>query len=166
MFEQREDLQQMVEALVGLSEPLKRGDLLTREAIQSVLLVEPNTAHWGHCVRRARRRIEHDRGIATWPVVGFGFRLLTENETLTMLPRKRRMKAIRQMRRSWASVAALPLQGLSQHQMIARAAQLASLKKTQDAIAEEMRVSEVMARSSETLPRARPIARPSLEPVL
>lgn len=160
MFERREDLQIMVDALVALCGPLNRGELLTREAIAGVLGVEPNTGHWGHCVRRARRRVERDRGIATWPVTNHGFRLLTTDEQINLLPRLRRRKAFRQIRRSQRSVAALPAGDLTLHQQVAKANQLAGLRRTEQALRSEIEAAEVMARPTETLPRARPIPRP------
>lgn len=153
----------MVDALVALCGPLDRGDLLTREAIRGVVGIEPNMAHWKHCVGRARRQVERERGIATWPVVGHGFRLLTADEQIDLLPRLRRRKALRQIRRSRRSVAALPIDGLSLHQQLTRAVQLSSLAQTERVIEAEARTAEVMARPTPTNPRARPIPRPGQE---
>ena len=163
MFERRDEIQQMVDGLVALCGPLGRGELLTREAIQVVVGVEPNTAHWKHCVHQARRRLERERGIATWPVVGQGFRLLTVDEQIGLLPRLRRRKAFRQIRRSQQSVTALPAAELSLHQLVARANQLAGLRRTELAIKAEGKIKAAMARATETAPRARPIPPPDQE---
>lgn len=108
---------EQVDTVYGLLTELGRGDVLAHDAIRAVLGVEPHEGRWDHVVGRARRRLLRENGIATWPEVTVGYRLLTVRETLTDLPARRVRKARSQVRRLRGEVCALPDGELSDHQL-------------------------------------------------
>jgi hypothetical protein len=152
MFERNEAIVAMVEKLWLLARPLDRGDVLTHDAIQGALGVGPHEGSWDHVVGKLRARLRKERGIATWPEVGVGYRLCTKEEQLDMIPEERAKKARRQFRRAEADVRALPVKGLSQHQKRLRAEQLKCLKAAREESASQARRAKLFGRRRETPP--------------
>lgn len=155
MFEANDEVTAMVGLLYDACDGLKRGDVLTRETIGSIVGVYPNTFHWGYVVRQVRRRMERDRHISMMPVIEVGFSLCTIPEQIA-LGEYRQKRAGRQIRRGERSLKALEsVKGLTMHQRRLREVSLNGLRKTRLKIAEEMRTARALA--TPTLPRRRGI---------
>jgi hypothetical protein len=155
MFETDERVQRMIDEVYNLTLDLQRGDLLTHDAIRNVLGIEPHQGSWDHVVGRARRRLERERGIATWYDLTLGYRLLTKNEQI-MVGQKRTAKAQRQLLRGARSVEALPEGECSDNQRRARFLALASIQAARKAIRKERRNQEKLFRPFEFMPRRTP----------
>jgi hypothetical protein len=153
MFETSEEIRRLTDEVYALTEDLTRGDTLTHEAIKNVLYVEPHEGAWDHVVNRARRRLQDARGIATWPDVTVGYRLLTTSEQLVDLPRWRDLKASRQHRRALRSLVALPERGLSRGQRRTRAMLIQAEREHLRHLGRELRERAILAAPSRVTPR-------------
>lgn len=154
MFESNEDIGNAVETIYKLSETLRRGDVLSHEQIQNVLGVRPHEGQWGQVMNRVRRRLERDRGIATWPVKNVGYELLTAARQLE-LPVWRLRKGRRQATRARKSVEALPEKGLTLNQRRARLFAIERTREAERSIRREIRSQSEELKPSQTLPRRR-----------
>jgi Tat protein secretion system quality control protein TatD with DNase activity len=165
MFEPNETLTEYVDALFLVCKPLNRGDFLTHEAVTKIVGVQPHKEHYQYCVVRLKRRMEAEREISLWPEVGIGYRLLTKQEQLTMLPQARMRRAKRQIRRAQISIAAISDRHLTVHERRYRAAKAESLAASQRTLIIQSR--RLAALSKEIEPRPRPQAaamRPEVQP--
>lgn len=127
MFERDEQIQRLIGEVYALTVDLKRGEILTHEAIKAVLRVAPHEGSWDHVVNTVRRRLERERGIATWHEVLVGYKLLTDVEQIQVGSWRTR-KALRQIRRGMRSVDALPEAGLTLNKRKAKAVAYHSLR--------------------------------------
>lgn len=152
MFDAKEEIGEAVEAVYALTADLARGDVLTHAAVRAVLGVDPHTGPWGHVMRKVRRRLERDRGVATWPETTVGYKLLTAAEQLE-LPARRARRGLRQVRRGRASVDALPEKSLTLHQRRVRAFLSERGKEAERALRREIRAAGEALRPTPTLPR-------------
>jgi hypothetical protein len=154
MIESKAEITEMVERLYAACGTLDRGETLTHEEIRGATGLEPYEGSWQHVVGRTRRKLERERGIATWPEKGVGYRLLTKDEQAADLPRWRLKRAIRQANRGRKSVAALPDAGLSAHQRRVKAAQLDAMAAAGRELRAQARVQSILARRSPVAPKA------------
>lgn len=153
MFEADERTASMCERLWLACEPLGQGDVLTHEVVRSILGCERHTEHWPHCVGKVRKRLEKERGIATWPEHAVGYRLLTDSETLEFLPYKRAMKALRQYRKVRRSVEALPDASLTEYQRRHRLFVIEQAREAERSIRRDLKEQEAVIRPTPVLPR-------------
>lgn len=153
MFETDDAITRATDDLYATCQPLSRGDVLTHDVIEAVLKFKPHTGRWDHIVKKLRNRVRNRRGIEMWPVLGVGYKLLTRDEQLEMVPRKRLIRASRQEKRARKAVEALDDKHLTPHQRRIKAAQLHSLKEAGRAVRQQLRVQVAMARKSEVNPR-------------
>lgn len=160
MFQPNEEIRGLIDALYDRCESLDRGDILTHETIREVLGCEPHTGHWQYCVDVTRRRLQDQRGIATLPETTVGYKLLTTQETLEVLPRHRTLKARRQHRRARRSLEALPEKGLSTNQRRARMLLIEMARRAEAAARAELKEQAEGIRATPVPPR-----RPRPEPV-
>lgn len=130
-FEPNEAITRYVDALVAACRDLNRDDILPHDTIRSLLGVEPHRDHWQTCVVKLKRRLEVERGISLWPEVGIGYRLLSKDHQLTMLPLARARRAKRQLRLATRSVVALPDSDLSVTQRRLKWGQVEALRTAQ-----------------------------------
>jgi hypothetical protein len=151
-FQPTEEVTRKVDAVYALLAGLSRGQVLGHEAIQEVLGVPPHTGSWSWVMRKARRRLEDEKGVAVWPDYTVGYRLCTVAEQL-QLPGRRLRRAVRQVRRGRRSVEALPFRGLTPHQ---RRSQLFLAERSLDverSLQRELRTQAESLRSTPTVPR-------------
>lgn len=155
MIPSRDDITESVDAVYKLTVDLNRGDVLTHQAIRSVLNVEPHTGSWGHVMRKVRKRLQDERGIATWPETTVGYRLCTASEQLE-LPERRLRRAARQARRGRMSVEALPDRSLTLHQRRIKQFMTDRARESELRIKREARAMSAETKPTPVLPR-RPI---------
>lgn len=153
MYEEREDIARIVGALWEAFATLRRGDVMPNAEIEAIVGVPPNVHPWQHCMDRVRRRLLDERQIATLWVPGVGCKLLRPDEQLDMSVRRRR-KASRQIARGIREVRALPESMLTLAQQFQRVARLDALRREHRELKAQQKVDAVLARPSETLPRA------------
>lgn len=139
MFEESEQIAEMVEGVYSLLTELQRGEVLLHEPIEDVVGCARNTEHYQHVVDRARDRLQEKDGIATWPEKPIGYKLLTTHEQLWDLPNWRRRKARSQYRRARKSIVALPTKGLSLHDRRVRLAEIDKLALAKREVDREIR---------------------------
>ncbi len=152
MIEAKPEIRDAVDALYGVASSLKRGEILTHEAIGETIGLQPYEGRWALIVARVRNRLESVDGIATWPVNGVGFELLTPARQLE-IPRYRLKRAIKQVRKSKRSVSALPEKGLSFSQRRIREAILERLPDAERNLRAEFRVMAQLTKPSPTVAR-------------
>ena len=155
MIPSRDDITEAVDSVYKLTRDLNRGDVLTHQAIRSVLNVEPHTGSWGHVMRKVRKRLQDERGIATWPETTVGYRLCTASEQLE-LPERRLRRAARQARRGRMSVEALPDRSLTLHQRRIKQFMTDRARESELRIKREARAMSAETKPTPVLPR-RPI---------
>jgi hypothetical protein len=155
MYESKEEITVAADAVYALARKLDRGDILTHQAITRVLHLAPHQGRWDHIVNKVRKRLEGERGIATWPEIGVGYKLLTPPETLE-LPTWRNKRAARQMRRGRKSLQALPDNILSLHQRRSKLFLIDRQKESERALRREMRAQVAQLKPTQTLPRRPP----------
>jgi hypothetical protein len=153
MFAEVEEIGAAVEALFEIASNLNRGEILTHEQIQSVLGVGPHEGRWDHIVGRVRRRLEKERGIATWPETTVGYKLATVQEQLVDIPKRRQQRGMRQLRRGRKSVLALPEKSLTMNQRRIRATTIDSVREAERHLRREMKVQKTLATPTQTGPR-------------
>ena len=154
MFERNEVITEMVDRLYRECSRLDRGDYLTHDIIRAIVGVEPHETPWPTVMKRLRRRLERERGIATWPEPTVGYKLLTCQEQIEMLPAKRAARADRQYRRAVRSVAACPINKLSLHQRRLQAAQLETMRRAAKEARAYRRLQAKLVRATAKVPRA------------
>ena len=157
MFESNRQITEAIEALYEVTASLNRGDVLEHGQIREVLGLEPHEGRWDHIVNRVRRRLENERGIATWPKNTVGYELLTKERQLE-LPSWRTLKGMRQIRRGRKSLIALPEKGLSLHQRRARQFRIDAMKDTERAMRRSLKAQQEQLQPSPTLPRRQSVA--------
>jgi len=155
MFESKKALTDYVNALFSICSTLDRGEYLEHSRISDVLGVKPHQGHWQWCIVRLKRRMEAEREISLWPENRLGYRLLTKDEQLTMLPKARMKRARKQIRQARDSVAAISIESLSEHQMRIRVAQLELLNNTKERLEAEARLQAALEKEYEPTPRPR-----------
>lgn len=157
MFQTDEDIQSAIATLYGRIADLERGDVLAHAVVREVVGCRPHEGSYDHVVKMVRQRLEKERGIATWPVTDVGYRLLTVDEQLTMLPRKRLRKSLRQVQRAKHSVQRLPDKGLSLHDRRRKAFDMEFLKAAESDGRRELRAMDAGPR-----PTPVPVRRPAV----
>jgi hypothetical protein len=155
MFESKKEIVKAIEAVYAVTERLKRGDILTHEQIGKVLGLQPHEGRWDHIVGRVRRRLEVERGIATWPAHNEGYELLTVARQLE-LPSWRMRRVMRHLRKSRRSTEALPTKGLTNHQARLRLFMLDGVKGAQRDMRRSARALHQHLKPTGTMPR-RPV---------
>lgn len=151
-FSPNEAISRYVDALVRACRGLDRNDILPHATVREILGVEPHCDHWQTCMRKLKRRLEDERGISLWPERGIGYKLLTKDEQVTMLPLARARRARRQLHLARRSVESLPDRGLSIHQMRLKQGQLESLRLGQRQMAAHVRRMDALFRPIEARP--------------
>lgn len=154
-FEMTEKVQSALDALMELASPMDRGDTIPYEAIQRVLGVRPHEGYWQHCIYQWNRRMESERGITIWNVREVGYELLTRNRQL-QVPNIRIRRARRQIRRGLRSVASLPVEGLSLHQMRLRQVTIEQSLQADRDLDRQLRIQHKLRQATPTLPRRNP----------
>lgn len=152
MIDAKDEISKATDAIYELMNSLDRGDVVTHEAIEGILGVRPHQGQWDHVVGKARRRLERERGIATWPEQGVGYKLLTRAEQLE-LPGWRLKRGIRQVRRGRHSLEALPEKGLTDHQRRFRQLTIERLSETERKSHQELRAQATLLKPSHVHPR-------------
>jgi hypothetical protein len=123
MFEKNEGLERDAEIVYGLLRDLKRGDILTHEAIGGALNYLPKETppttcrergRYDQVVWKARHRLQREHGIACWTEEGVGYKLLTPAEQIES-GLWHNEKAMRSAGRAKRNVADLPDKLLSNH---------------------------------------------------
>lgn len=113
MFETKEAINAAVTTLTEQTADLKRGDILKWEEIEETTGIKRYTEHWSSMVKRWRRDLLRTRGIACWPEVTVGLRLLTNEEQVTVIGRKRTRKMFRQSSMAMREISAADSSQLS-----------------------------------------------------
>jgi predicted amidophosphoribosyltransferase len=152
-FVPSESLAQHVANLFEACSSLDRGDVLLHTTTSEVLGVAPYEGHWKSCIEKLKRRMEDERGITIWHQNGVGYRLLTRNEQLTVVPRHRMRKARRQYAKAQRSIDALADPELSAHQRLVKQRQEESLRNGLAVIEADLRRQAAILRPVEGRPR-------------
>lgn len=154
-FAANEVVNAIVAKVVKRASKLSRGDILHYETIEECAGFKRYECQWTNIVRKIRNEIRKTRGIAMRPVVNIGYKLLTEDEQLTICPRDRCKRAKRQLSRGVAEVSALNEDSLSQHQRILMAGSLQRMRQSRLTITRTTRrnAEELAAHKSDALPR-------------
>lgn len=161
MFEEKGYIRRIVNELVRVTSNLERGDVITHEAIERVSGVNRYTGPWNQIVRRFRRRVLKERGIAMLPVVQVGYHFCTQQEQLTVCAENRQRRAIRQVTRGCQEVGALPLEGLTDHQQRLKKFTMDAMKAERKAMKHALKDQSLVNRKSEVNPqRPRPTTIP------
>jgi hypothetical protein len=153
MFETNESVRSMIDRLWDVCGSLDRGDILSHEVIRDILGCEPHTPPWPHCMKVVRRRLQKERGIATLPDRTYGYKFLTQQETLTRLPQYRTKKAGRQFRWTRQSLESLPESGLSPRQRQARMMLIESVRRAEVTTRSDLRDQVQLTRATPVPPR-------------
>lgn len=154
-IEASETITRYVEALFEACRPLERNEVLTHDVIRGVLGDEVDEDTRKYCIIKLKRRMEDERGITIWSEYGIGYRLLTKDEQLTLVPRVRLRRARRQYRKAQRSVAALPDRQLTVHQRRVKHGQEEALRQSMERMAEDARRQVAFMRPLEGRPRPR-----------
>lgn len=159
-FREREEIREAVEALIAATESKERGDILTHDEIKAVTGLDPYQVPLPQIMKKFRRHTEEERGIALWPEHTVGFKYLSKQEQLEMLPAQRLNRATRQVRRARKSVNAIPVVGLTAHQRRVRLFQSQALQAAEHEMRSRRGKQSAFLKGTATLPRPeRAIAR-------
>jgi AraC-like DNA-binding protein len=152
MYEENAEITEAVEAVYSIASSLNRGSILTHEQIRSVLGIKPHEGIWDYVLHKVRRRLERERGIATWASYTVGYRLLSHAEQLEALTWRVR-KGLRQVRKGRGHVEALPDRGLTLHQRRLRSILVDQAREAETTLRRELRDQRRTIRPIETQPR-------------
>ncbi len=152
MFEASPEIDRMVARIYALTEEMDRGDTLTRETIQKIVGSEPNCGPWQHVMNKVRRNLMANRGITMLVDRGFGYRMLTHQETLTVVPERRLRRAGRQIRRGRKELGCLPNKELSVHRRNVKAMMLAALENAAKEVRRNLKRHQAEAKRTEVNP--------------
>jgi hypothetical protein len=153
-FEADPEIAGQIEAVYALTSDLGRGQILLHSEIEAVLNTPPHTGRWGHVVRKVRKRLEEERGIATWPDRLVGYRLCSVEEQLHDLPRRRLRRALRQSKRGRLSADAIPGKSLSAAQKRSRIFVVDQTREMERALRKSIRVQTALLTPRTAAPRA------------
>lgn len=70
----------------------ERGSVLLHADIARASGCDPYTGSWATIVKKVRKRLETERLQPTWPETGIGYRLLTHQEAVMIIPQKRQQR--------------------------------------------------------------------------
>ena len=90
------EIQSQLGQLIEVTGHLQRGDILAWETVLQITGQPETDQRTRYVVWKWRRHLQNNRRIETWPENGIGFRLLTDHEQVTLIPRKRAKRAYRQ----------------------------------------------------------------------
>ena len=155
MFESVGEIREGVEKVHELFAGRSRGEVVPHDEIEAILGITRHTGRWKTILDRVRARLQREDGIATWPEVGVGYKLLTVREQIEELPGWRLARAARQSRRGLRSVAAIPNTDLTQHQRRVRQAHVDAMRRATAAVARHRREMDVLTKPREHMPRPR-----------
>lgn len=130
---------------------LAKGCTIAWEDMERVLDMTRDSHLFRYTVKKWRRNLLRDRGIATWPEYTVGLRLLTDSEQVTIPARARQRRAVRQIRRAIREVSAADDSQLTMHMRLSKRAHLEAM-----AIHERMIESTARRPATESLPQ-RPV---------
>lgn len=134
-----------VMAIVG-----SRGSILLWTEIERASETTRYQGSWSTIVKKVRERLRKERMQVTWSEKGVGLRLLTHEETVTLVPNARQKRMFRQAGRALKELATIPISSLSMTQRRLHASQIERLTAERKALRAARR--ELM-QASKTLPR-------------
>lgn len=153
MIDAKDEISKATDAIYELFGSLDRGDTLTHEVIEQALGVRPHQGRWNRVVGKARRRLQRERGIATWVVeLGVGYKLLTRAEQLE-LPGWRIKRATRQFVWGRKSLEEMTEKGLTDHQRRFRQLSIERSREMEQSSRAELRAREALLKPSDVHPR-------------
>ena len=100
MFENKREITDAVDRLWNAFGGAERGTILQWHELENVMGVAHHEYPGRTIIIRFLRRLERDQRIVTWYKDGVGIRLLTHQQTATLIPEKRQRKAYRQVNRA------------------------------------------------------------------
>lgn len=119
MYDAKQEIQDLADAVYGLVESLGRGDVLPNDAIEAVVGAPPNVHPWPAVMAKVARRLRKERGIAFWPNHAGGKRLCTVQEQ-NSLPGERLRRMVRHARKGRRDANAIPAAEMTERQRLTR----------------------------------------------
>lgn len=152
MFDSSEVIDGMVAKVYRLTESMDRGDTLPHSEIRAIVGHEPNTGPWQHVMNRVRRDLLKNRGITMLVDREIGYRMLTHQQTLVVVPDRRLRRAGRQIKRGRRELGALPDKELSLHRRNVKALMLTALANAAKEVRRNLRDHNQQAKRTEVNP--------------
>lgn len=151
MFEKKDEITAAVEAVWKIIP--NRGQVLRWSQIEKASGCVRYQGSWATIVKKIRKRLRIERMQATWPETGIGLRLLTEKETVTLIPKERQKRMFRQAGRAIKDMETADPGKLSMTDRRILASQLDRLKQER----KNLRAAQKeLLEASETIPRRKP----------
>lgn len=131
----------------------ERGSVLRWSAIEHASGCIRYEGSWSTIVKKIRKRLRQERMQATWPETGIGLRLLTEKETVTLIPKERQKRMFRQAGRAIKEMETADPGKLNMTERRILASQLDRLRAERKSLRAAQRE---LLEASQTIPRRKP----------
>lgn len=156
VFEKDETISDLTDRLYEFTQRLSRGDILTHNAIQSILGVDPHVNPWDNIIEKIRAKMQRERGIWLKPEIKVGYKLCTIKEQLEM-PSIRLTRAARQARRGRKHVESLPLTECTLHDIKKRQFLIERTKAAEKAVKDEITAHHAILSTEKPTEERRPM---------
>lgn len=141
--------------LFGEASKFNKGDILPHELIESCIGCKRHEGSYGSIFTRFRKRMRRERGVTLHPINGVGFKLLTDEEVVRIMPKLRRKKMYRQSSKCMAELSVVDQTHLTMHQRTALANSIELLEKERTQLRSHRIATSSLLRTPHTLPRHR-----------
>lgn len=134
MFESKEEIKSTVDKLFDAVAHLGRGDVLQWSDIERETRLPKDSGALQYVVRKLRKRVLKERGIAMRPIVNVGLKLLSHQEQVRVCAEDRHRRMFRQSSAATRELAAIDGSDLGLVDRRLRMAQLERLKYERQAM--------------------------------
>lgn len=152
MFDENKQLSKNVAAVVRFASGLNRGETLLFTDIERLSGMERYGEGWLTLIRKVKRAILRERGIALWPSVNVGYKLLEHGEQLELCPRARQRQASRRLTTAIREIQSVTTGELTTHQQQYRASMIGQMISERRHVKRGLRYQRETLRKTEAMP--------------
>jgi len=152
-FNRRPNLDALAQKLLAATMHVPRGEIVTHEMIEDATGIDRNHRSWKSVREKWELLMEEKRETCIWPVHGVGFKLLTEEESQYFIARKRARKRLSQYHKQIRQQSCASDETLGEFLAGSRVELLSRLEVGVKRDEEDVKISRMLARKPQTLPR-------------
>ncbi len=156
MIKAKPIITEMLNKVWEATSSLRRGDILSHEAIAAAAGIEPYSKHWTTIINKLKARFLSELSITLWSVRLVGYKLLSAEEQVNEPAVKRQKRASRQLFRAVNEVEATPDDHLSSHERQVKLVRVRGMSHMRNALQKSMKEQSVVRRT-ETPPLRMPM---------
>lgn len=152
-FRANEELRAHTGSVLRRMSAMSRGDMLPHSAVEAMTGLHRNDPRYRYVMRKVERKmLLHGRRIQIWCFRDEGYKLLTVDEQLNMVPRKRDERAMRQVLGKQRALEGLLMeQGLSDHDRHVALARIEHARRQRSLIRAKSKAAKAILRPTPSI---------------